>query len=48
VIVVTAYGSRESAMKAMQLGAYDYIAKPVNPGHVAVHRQPGFWISGLP
>ena len=31
VIIVTAYGSRDSAMKALELGAYDYIAKPVHP-----------------
>src|SRR4051794_12996143 len=28
VIVVTAFGSIESAMKAVKLGAYDYITKP--------------------
>ncbi|MBN9659092.1 MAG: sigma-54-dependent Fis family transcriptional regulator [Acidobacteria bacterium] len=30
VIVVTAYGTIESAVEAMRLGAYDYIIKPVN------------------
>jgi two-component system NtrC family response regulator len=30
VIVVTAYGTIESAVDAMKLGAYDYIIKPVN------------------
>ncbi len=29
-IVVTAYGTIESAVEAMRLGAYDYIIKPVN------------------
>jgi len=28
VIVITAFGSTESAVKAMKLGAYDYITKP--------------------
>src|SRR3989338_10118289 len=28
VIMVTAYGSTESAVEAMKLGAYDYITKP--------------------
>ena len=30
VIVVTAFGTIESAVEAMRLGAYDYIIKPVN------------------
>jgi DNA-binding NtrC family response regulator len=30
VIVVTAYGTIESAVEAMRMGAYDYIIKPVN------------------
>ena len=28
VIVMTAYGTIESAVEAMRLGAYDYIQKP--------------------
>jgi two-component system NtrC family response regulator len=31
VVLVTAYGTVESAVEAMKLGAYDYITKPVNP-----------------
>ena len=34
VIVITAFGSIETAKKAMQLGAYDYITKPVKPDEV--------------
>ena len=30
VVVLTAYGTIESAVEAMRLGAYDYIIKPVN------------------
>jgi DNA-binding NtrC family response regulator len=30
IIIVTAYGSIESAVEAMKAGAYDYITKPVN------------------
>lgn len=31
VIVITAYGTVESAVEAMKLGAYDYIQKPFDP-----------------
>lgn len=31
VIVITAYGTVESAIEAMKLGAYDYIQKPFDP-----------------
>ena len=31
VILVTAFGTVESAVEAMRFGAYDYITKPVNP-----------------
>lgn len=31
VIVLTAFGTVESAVEAMRLGAYDYITKPVDP-----------------
>jgi DNA-binding NtrC family response regulator len=31
VIVVTAYGTVETAVEAMKAGAFDYITKPVNP-----------------
>ncbi|MFK5913700.1 MAG: sigma-54 dependent transcriptional regulator [Woeseiaceae bacterium] len=30
-IMMTAYGSIETAVEAMRLGAYDYLTKPINP-----------------
>jgi two-component system NtrC family response regulator len=40
VILVTAFGSIETAVQAMRLGAYDYITKPINYDALlaAVHR----------
>lgn len=34
IIVVTAYGSIESAVEAMKEGAYDFIPKPFDPSHL--------------
>jgi DNA-binding NtrC family response regulator len=31
VIMITAYGTIENAVKAMKLGAYDYLLKPISP-----------------
>src|SRR6516165_9313580 len=31
VIVITAYGTVQTAVEAMKAGAYDYITKPVHP-----------------
>ncbi len=31
VVLVTAFGTVESAIEAMKVGAYDYLTKPVNP-----------------
>src|SRR5690606_8479620 len=34
VVVMTAYGSIESAVEAMRLGAYDYVTKPFKEGEL--------------
>lgn len=34
VIVITAFSSVESAVKAMKLGAYDFVPKPFDPEHL--------------
>ena len=31
IIMMTAYGSMEAAIRAMRLGAFDFITKPFNP-----------------
>jgi DNA-binding NtrC family response regulator len=36
VIVITAYSSVESAVKAIKSGAYDFIPKPFDPEHIAI------------
>jgi DNA-binding NtrC family response regulator len=35
-IVMTGYGSIQSAVEAMRLGAYDYLTKPVNPDELVL------------
>ena len=35
VIMVTAYGTVERAVEAMQAGAYDFITRPLKPDHIA-------------
>ncbi len=35
-IVMTAYGTVETAVEAMRQGAYDYISKPFEPSHLCV------------
>ncbi|MBI2560095.1 MAG: sigma-54-dependent Fis family transcriptional regulator [Planctomycetes bacterium] len=34
IIIITAYGTVESAVDAMKKGAYDYIIKPFSPDHI--------------
>jgi DNA-binding NtrC family response regulator len=36
VIIITAYGSIESAVKAMRIGATDYLLKPFKPEHLSL------------
>ena len=36
VVMMSAYGSEESALEAMKRGAYDYISKPFRPDEVAL------------
>ncbi len=36
VIVITAMGTLERAVEAMRAGAYDFLAKPLNPKHLEV------------
>lgn len=38
-IVMTAYGTIESAVECMRLGAFDYLTKPVNPQELLVRVQ---------
>ncbi len=35
VIIMTAYGTMDNAMKAVKIGAYDYLTKPFSPDQVA-------------
>ena len=39
IIVMTAFGTANMAIEAIQLGAYDYIPKPFDLNHVPRHRQ---------
>jgi DNA-binding NtrC family response regulator len=36
VVMITAYGTIERAVEAMKQGAYDFIPKPFEPGHIAL------------
>src|SRR6185369_4304285 len=39
VIVMTAHSTLESAIDAMRKGAYDFVAKPFSPAHIAAVAQ---------
>jgi DNA-binding NtrC family response regulator len=39
VIVLTGYGSVETAVEAMKAGAYDYLTKPVNPEELQIQTE---------
>jgi len=39
VIILTAYGSIESAVEAMKRGAYSYLTKLLNPGSASANRK---------
>ncbi len=41
VIMITAFGSIETAVQAMRLGAYDYITKPIDYEALLLGREPG-------
>ena len=36
VIVITGFATLENAIKAMKMGAYDYVTKPVDIDHVRI------------
>lgn len=36
IVIITAFASVESAVEAMQNGAYDYLSKPFDPDHLAL------------
>ena len=36
IVIITAYASVESAVEAMQTGAYDYLSKPFDPDYLAL------------
>src|SRR5262245_20416907 len=36
VVIITGYGTIERAVQAMRDGAYDFVAKPLKPGYVAL------------
>ncbi|MFV1976507.1 MAG: sigma-54-dependent transcriptional regulator, partial [Candidatus Scalindua sp.] len=47
VIMITAYGSVETAVKAMKLGAYDYITKPFDRDELQIMIEKGLNLQTL-
>ncbi|MBW1679648.1 MAG: sigma-54-dependent Fis family transcriptional regulator, partial [Deltaproteobacteria bacterium] len=47
VIMITAYGSLESAVEAMKEGAYDYISKPFNVNEIKTLLKDALRVRGL-
>jgi DNA-binding NtrC family response regulator len=47
VLMITAYGTVERAVQAMREGAYDFITKPFEPGHLALIVQRALEREGL-
>ncbi|KHE92693.1 MAG: sigma-54 dependent transcriptional regulator [Candidatus Scalindua rubra] len=47
VIMITAYGSVETAVKAMKLGAYDYITKPFDRDELQIMIEKGLNLQNL-
>jgi len=47
VILITGYGTAETAIEAMRLGAYDYVVKPVDPQSLQQMIRQAFQISRL-
>jgi two component, sigma54 specific, transcriptional regulator, Fis family len=47
VIMITAYGSVETAVKAMKLGAYDYITKPFDRDELQIMIEKGLSLQNL-
>ncbi|MCI0641639.1 MAG: sigma-54 dependent transcriptional regulator [Gemmataceae bacterium] len=47
VLFITGYGTSETAIEAMRLGAFDYLVKPLDPDHLNDLVQKAFEISRL-
>ena len=48
VIIMTAFGTIETAVKAIKAGAYDYLPKPIDLEQLALLIERGFWPPGEP